>query len=140
MKNILIALFFSLILIPTARAEDIAATQTPVVGGTAFKWLNITDGDTVQAFKWPGGKGSIIASGTWDSMDVEVVFAPLASATGTEDTLDPDEKPDGFQFTESGGMLFTLPVGMMDLRFDSAAGNTTDVDFIIAPIPSNTGN
>ena len=37
-------------------------------------WNNITNGDTVNNFNWPGGKGFIQISGTLDSAVIQTEF------------------------------------------------------------------
>lgn len=116
-----------------AYAADIEGVNVFIKAGKGFKWENITSGDTVQSHKWEGGNGVIILEGTFDEMDVEVFFDPLASTGGNEVSIDADEKPDGFQFTSAGGLAFRLPPGMMDLNFTSGAGLYTDVDAYVLP-------
>ncbi len=114
------------------------ATAIPAVPFQSFGnskglfWETFTDTDTITAAKWQGGKGLIEVMGTPDTAILEMTFSTI---TGSEVSIDGDETPDGFLFTNTtGATLFNLPRGSIGISLTSAGGGSQDLDIKISPV------
>lgn len=141
MKNLLLFAFCILAGAAVAFADQISPTYNDIEVDDrnirGITWEGLESGDTAEEAVWEGGKGYVEVSGTIDDADFEVKFG--FSSGGTL-SIDSDDAPDGLRFssaTGTGGVLFELPPGYIDIQF-SSAGSNQDIDVRIAPVVTRT--
>ncbi len=103
--------------------------------------LNFTDNETLPdagphltlGMRWNGGRGSMIASGTWDS--ATLILEYVAKGADGENAMTWVDV--GISLTDDGLCNFELPPGW--LRASTSGGGTIDLDVMIKAIYQSDG-